>query len=117
MLLGGTAILSKHKPLSVDQTLPGHPKPLSVKGRIITLEFENYYVVGTYVPNAGTGLKARSCFHFLEKSCIMMLQQTLDEKNEWNLHFTKYIRDLDKLKPVIWTGDLNVAPTEIGALF
>jgi len=91
----GTAILSKHQPLSVDRTLPGHPNPLAVKGRIITLEFENHYVIGTYVPNAGTGLK------------------TLDEKNEWNLHFTKYIRDLDKLKPVIWTGDLNVAPTEI----
>ncbi|KAJ3877292.1 Endonuclease/exonuclease/phosphatase [Lentinula edodes] len=91
----GTAILSKHQPLSVDYTLPGHPDASSVKGRIITLEFENHYVIGTYVPNAGTELK------------------NLNEKNEWNLHFTKYIRDLDKVKPVIWTGDLNVAPTEI----
>ncbi|KAF9075155.1 Endonuclease/exonuclease/phosphatase [Rhodocollybia butyracea] len=91
----GTAILSKHKALSVDRTLPGHPNPSLVKGRIVTLEFENHYVIGTYVPNAGTELK------------------TLSDKNEWNVHFTKYIRDLDKLKPVIWTGDLNVAPTEI----
>ncbi len=53
----GTAILSKHKPLSVDKTLPGHPDPSSVKGRIVTLEFENYYVIGTYVVNAGQGLK------------------------------------------------------------
>jgi AP endonuclease-1 len=38
----------------------------------------------------------------------------LDQKKEWNLHFETYLRDLDKRKPVIWTGDLNVAPTEIG---
>ncbi|KAK7467276.1 hypothetical protein VKT23_004333 [Stygiomarasmius scandens] len=91
----GTAVLSKIKPLSVEKTLPGHPNPSIVKGRIITLEFENYYLIGTYVPNAGSDLK------------------TLDVKNEWNEHFTKYIRDLDQKKPVIWTGDLNVAPTEI----
>ncbi|KAF5373853.1 hypothetical protein D9758_000677 [Tetrapyrgos nigripes] len=91
----GTAILSKHQPLSVDRTIPGHPNPSIVKGRIITLEFEKYYLIGTYVPNAGSGLK------------------TLDVKNEWNLHFTKYIRELDQKKPVIWAGDLNVAPTEI----
>jgi AP endonuclease 1 len=55
--LAGTAILSKIKPLRVDKTLPGHPDPNYVKGRIVTLEFEDYYVVGTYVVNAGTGLK------------------------------------------------------------
>lgn len=91
----GTAILSKHEPLSVTRVLPGHPDPSHVKGRIITLEFENFYVVGTYVVNAGTDLK------------------TLDEKKEWNVHFDAYIRDLDSKKPVIWTGDLNVAPTEM----
>ncbi|KAK0450989.1 Endonuclease/exonuclease/phosphatase [Armillaria borealis] len=91
----GTAVLSKYKALSVDKTLPGHPDPDIIKGRIITLEFESCYLVATYVPNAGTELK------------------TLDVKNEWNVHFTRYIRDLDKKKPVIWTGDLNVAPTEI----
>ncbi|KZT11321.1 uncharacterized protein LAESUDRAFT_720540 [Laetiporus sulphureus 93-53] len=90
----GTAILSKTKPLSVSTELPGHPDPTSVKGRILTLEFETCYVVGTYVVNAGRGLK------------------TLDAKNEWNKHFTAYIRALDAKKPVIWGGDLNVAPTE-----
>ena len=40
--------------------------------------------------------------------------QTLDEKKEWNVHFEKYIHELDKKKPVIWTGDLNVAPTAFG---
>ncbi|KAG6332671.1 hypothetical protein ID866_6416 [Astraeus odoratus] len=89
----GTAVLSKHKPISVSMDLPGHPDPNHVKGRIITLEFGGCYVVATYVTNAGQGLK------------------TLSEKNTWNQHFTTYIRDLDKKKPVIWMGDLNVAPT------
>ncbi|THH17532.1 hypothetical protein EW146_g3296 [Bondarzewia mesenterica] len=91
----GTAILSKHKPINVDKTLPGHPNPEFVKGRIITLEFENYYLIATYVVNAGEKLK------------------TMDAKKEWNTHFEVHIRDLDKKKPVIWGGDLNVAPTEI----
>jgi len=91
----GTAILSKHEPLSVDKTLPGHPDPGSVKGRIITLEYEDYFVIGTYVVNAGQNLK------------------TLDAKKLWNHHFEAHIRDLDKRKPVIWAGDLNVAPTAI----
>ncbi|KAF8637413.1 hypothetical protein AX17_002908 [Amanita inopinata Kibby_2008] len=91
----GTAILSKVKPLSVTMELPGHPNPASIKGRLITLEFSNCYLIGSYVINAGTELK------------------TLDAKKEWNVHFEKYIRDLDQRKPVIWTGDLNVAPTEM----
>jgi exonuclease III len=41
----------------------------------------------------------------------------MKEKNTWHEHFTAYIRDLDKKKPVIWMGDLNVAPTAIGAPF
>ena len=40
--------------------------------------------------------------------------QTLEQKKEWNTHFQNYIRDLDKIKPVVWTGDLNVAPTSMG---
>ncbi|TFK30087.1 DNA-lyase [Coprinopsis marcescibilis] len=88
----GTAVLSKIKPLNVDNNLPGHPNP---KGRILTLEFENTYLVATYVVNAGQDLK------------------TMDAKKEWNKHFEPYIRTLDEKKPVIWTGDLNVAPTAI----
>ncbi|KIY67550.1 hypothetical protein CYLTODRAFT_396889 [Cylindrobasidium torrendii FP15055 ss-10] len=90
----GTAILSKQEPLSVDKTLPGHPDPAYVKGRIITLEFPTCYLIATYVPNAGEKLK------------------NMESKKTWNTHFEKYIRDLDKKKPVIWTGDLNVAPGE-----
>ncbi|KIY43595.1 hypothetical protein FISHEDRAFT_52866 [Fistulina hepatica ATCC 64428] len=91
----GLAVLSKIPPLSVITTLPGHPEPASVKGRIATLEFASCYLVATYVVNAGTGLK------------------TLDAKNLWNKYFTLYIRELDRKKPVIWAGDLNVAPTEM----
>ncbi|KAI5119491.1 hypothetical protein M0805_009515 [Coniferiporia weirii] len=90
----GTAIFSKHEPLSVTKTLPGHPNEEAVKGRIVTLEFETLYLVGTYVTNAGQGLK------------------TLKEKEVWNEHFEVYIRALDAKKPVMWAGDLNVAPTE-----
>lgn len=57
MFAAGLAILSKHKALSVDTTLPGHPDPSSVKGRIVTLEFETCYLIGTYVVNAGVQLK------------------------------------------------------------
>jgi exonuclease III len=62
-ILAGTAVLSKHKPISVQYTLPGHPNPTFVKGRIITLEFEGCYVIATYVVNAGVGLKV---LHFSE---------------------------------------------------
>ena len=50
--------------------------------------------------------------------CFTLTQRkTLNEKNTWNEHFTSYIRSLDAKKPVIWTGDLNVAPTELGHYF
>jgi len=42
-------------------------------------------------------------------------RQTLEEKKIWNTHFFSYLRDLDEKKPVIWAGDFNVAPTELGA--
>lgn len=56
----GTAILSKGKPLAAYTTLPGHPDPGAVKGRIVTLEFEHCYLIGTYVVNAGVELKVGS---------------------------------------------------------
>ncbi len=52
--------------------------------------------------------------HERELTCTVRVQ-TLDAKKEWNEHFEAYIRVLDQKKPVIWTGDLNVAPTAIGA--
>ena len=55
--VGGTAVLSKIKPISVTKLLPGHPDPDQVKGRLVTLEFEGCYVICTYVTNAGQNLK------------------------------------------------------------
>ncbi|KAG8741072.1 hypothetical protein FRC12_015803 [Ceratobasidium sp. 428] len=95
----GTAVLSKHKPLSTSFTLDcdSSLKPAldkeDVKGRLVTLEFENCWVIGTYVPNAGDGLK------------------NMDRKVAWQVAFEAHLRKLDAIKPVIWTGDLNVAPT------
>ncbi|CAE6455756.1 unnamed protein product [Rhizoctonia solani] len=98
----GTAVLSKHKPISVSYTLDpsaniasGAPKldEDDVKGRLVTLEFENCWVIGTYVPNAGEGLKS------------------MDRKIGWQVAFEAHLRKLDAVKPVIWAGDLNVAPT------
>ena len=56
-VVGGTAVLSKIKPISVTKLLPGHPNPEQVKGRLVTLEFDGCYVVCTYVTNAGQNLK------------------------------------------------------------
>lgn len=62
IFIAGLAILSKLEARSVDMTLPGHPDPSSVKGRIVTLEFETYYLIGTYVVNAGTQLKVSQIY-------------------------------------------------------
>ncbi|KAL8293095.1 hypothetical protein RQP46_000789 [Phenoliferia psychrophenolica] len=91
----GTAVLSKLEPLEVTFGFPDSTEPQAESaGRIVTLEFEKTYVVGTYVQNAGQKLA------------------TLDKKEAWNVAFEKYLRILDAKKPVIWTGDLNVVPTE-----
>ncbi|KAH7340862.1 Endonuclease/exonuclease/phosphatase [Rhizoctonia solani] len=98
----GTVILSKHKPISASYTLDSSANAASgapklddddVKGRLVTLEFESCWVIGTYVPNAGEGLK------------------NMDRKVAWQVAFEAHLRKLDAIKPVIWTGDLNVAPT------
>lgn len=89
----GTAVFTKQKPLKVmyDLGLDRH----NTEGRAITLEFENFYFVCTYVPNSQREL-AR-----------------LDYRMEWEDDFRNYIISLDKKKPVIWCGDLNVAHNEI----
>ncbi|KAG9019567.1 hypothetical protein FRB90_000475 [Tulasnella sp. 427] len=89
----GTAIFSKIKPLNVTYVLPDIATPDLVKGRLVIMEFETLYFIGTYVVNAGQKLK------------------TMDSKIEWQRAFTAHLRHLDSQKPVIWAGDLNVAPT------
>ncbi|KAF8308106.1 DNase I-like protein, partial [Clavulina sp. PMI_390] len=92
---GGTSILSKLPVIRATYSLPGHEDPSEVAGRLVTLEFEKLFLVGTYVPNAGQGLKF------------------MDRKKAWNVAFEQYIRTLDAQKPVIWAGDLNVVPTAL----
>lgn len=88
----GTAIFSKIKPISVWYGLEENEEP---EGRTITLEFEDYYLVNVYTPNARRDLSR------------------LDYRLEWENRFLGYLQGLDRLKPVIVCGDLNVAHQEI----
>lgn len=89
----GTAIFSKIEPVSIAFGMgkEEHDK----EGRVITLEFEKFYVVTVYTPNSQRGL-AR-----------------LEYRMKWEKDFLDYIKDLEKLKQVIFCGDLNVAHKEI----
>ncbi|KAI9609688.1 hypothetical protein KEM48_002862 [Puccinia striiformis f. sp. tritici PST-130] len=92
----GVAILSKHKPIEVIYGLPTAEDQSTTKGRMITLEFASFFLIGTYTPNAGDNLKF------------------MDRKTEWNVSFEKFLRELDAKKPVVWGGDINCALTEKG---
>lgn len=85
----GTAIFSKAEPLQVCYGI-GIPE-LDTEGRLITLEFEKFYLVTCYTPNAQDGLKR------------------LDHRMAWDDAFRKYLQVLDAKKPVIACGDFNVA--------
>ncbi len=89
----GTAIFAKHKPLSVHYGL--NVPELDNEGRLITLEYENFYLVTCYTPNAQREL-AR-----------------IDHRLRWEEAIRAYLSELDKQKPVILCGDLNVAHNEI----
>ena len=89
----GTAVFSRHEPLSVSYGLPQDIH--NHEGRAITLEFENFYLVNIYTPNAQDGL-AR-----------------IDYRMQWEDDFRAYVKDLDRSKPVIMCGDMNVAHEEI----
>jgi len=89
----GTAVFSKQEPLSVFYGLPQEEH--NHEGRVITLELENFYLVTVYTPNSQDGL-AR-----------------LDYRMQWEDDFRSYLLELDKKKPVIVCGDLNVAHQEI----
>ena len=89
----GTAIFSKGTPLSARYGI-GTPE-LDTEGRVIALEFPSFFFVTCYTPNAQRGL-AR-----------------LDHRMKWDDAFREYLRMLDREKPVIICGDLNVAHNEI----
>ena len=89
----GTAILSKVKPLNVSYGIgiDEHDH----EGRVITAEYENFYLVCAYIPNSQTELKR------------------LDYRRVFNSAIEEYLVNLDKTKPVLFCGDLNVAHKEI----
>ena len=90
----GTLILSKLKPMSVVQGI-GIPEH-DTEGRVLTAEFRGWYLVNVYTPNSKRDL-----------SRIPYRTQ------EWDVEFLAYCKSLEKKKPVIFCGDLNVAHTEI----
>ncbi len=89
----GTAVFSKKEPINVTYGIgiEEHDK----EGRIITLEFEKFFLVNCYTPNSKKGL------------------ERLDYRMLWEDEIKKYLIKLDKIKPVIYCGDLNVAHEEI----
>ena len=89
----GTAIFTRIKPLSVSYGLgiEEHDQ----EGRVITLEFDKFYLVNVYTPNSKDGL-AR-----------------IDYRMQWEDDFRTYLKKLEENKPVVVCGDLNVAHTEI----
>lgn len=100
----GTAIFTKIKPISIAFDLPGAKQenfedgfgnPLT-EGRVIAMEFEDFYVVTVYTPNAKRDLARLEYRHKI-----------------WDPAFLKYMKQLEKKKPVVFCGDLNVAHKEI----
>lgn len=89
----GTLVYTKLKPINVSYNLDGEDHPN--EGRVITLEFEEFYFVNAYVPNSKEEL-AR-----------------LDYRMHWEDDLRKHLVNLDKIKPVVYCGDLNVAHNEI----
>ncbi|CAM3335569.1 exodeoxyribonuclease III [Streptococcus pluranimalium] len=92
----GTMFLYK-KELNPIVTFPtiDAPTTMDLEGRMITLEFDDFFVTQVYTPNAGDGLKR------------------LDDRQIWDAKYANYLAELDKQKPVLATGDYNVAHKEI----
>ncbi len=89
----GTAIYSRHTPISISYGLGIEEH--DHEGRVITLEMQDFYLITVYVPNSQDGLRR------------------LDYRMQWEDAFRSYIKELDKRKPVIVCGDMNVAHKEI----
>jgi exodeoxyribonuclease-3 len=89
----GTAIFTKQKPLSVSYGLRNTDE--EPEGRIITLEYETFFMITVYTPNAKRDLSR------------------LDYRLQWEDDIRRYLIELDQIKPVILCGDLNVAHHEI----
>jgi len=89
----GTAVFSRVKPLAVRRGMAGTED--DPEGRLLTLEFADFFLVNVYTPNSQRGLLR------------------LEYRVRWEEEFRRYLEGLDKVKPVIICGDLNVAHQEI----
>ena len=89
----GVAVFTKKHPINVHYGLIDGK--YDEEGRVITLEFDNFYYIAAYVPNAGDGLKR------------------MDFRLQYEKDFLDYVNELNKKKPIIYAGDLNVAHNEI----
>lgn len=89
----GVTLFTKKEPISVHYGLK--EGKYDEEGRAITAEYDNFFFVGAYVPNSGEGLKR------------------LDFRMQFENDLLEYLNELKKIKPVIYTGDLNVAHNEI----
>ncbi|PKM57943.1 MAG: exodeoxyribonuclease III [Firmicutes bacterium HGW-Firmicutes-3] len=89
----GTAIFTKIKPINVTYGI--HMEDHDQEGRVITLEYDDFFLVNCYTPNSKRGL------------------ERLDYREVWEDDFRTYLKKLDEDKPVILCGDLNVAHMEI----
>ena len=89
----GTAVFTKIKPINISygMGIPEHDE----EGRIITLEFDKFYLINCYTPNSGRELLR------------------LGYRMTWEDAFRRYLKKLDKIKPIVLCGDLNVAHKEI----
>jgi exodeoxyribonuclease III len=85
----GLAVMTKIKPLNVTKgiDIPEH----DTEGRVLCLEYENFFLVNVYVPNSGSELKR------------------LAYRQTWDMAFLNYLKNLEKIKPVVICGDFNVA--------
>jgi exodeoxyribonuclease-3 len=89
----GTAVITKIEPLNMTKGI--NTEVHDTEGRVLCLEFETFFLVNVYVPNSGSELKR------------------LGYRQVWDNAFFNYLKDLERLKPVIVCGDFNVAHKEI----
>lgn len=91
----GVLTLTKHQPVTYDKPVLGAPDTMDEEGRILLLEYPDFYLLNIYTPNSGQGLKR------------------LPERGQWDDRFYDYLQALKAKKTVIFSGDLNVAHQEI----
>jgi len=89
----GVGMISKVEPINITYELD--EKKFADEGRTLIAEFEKFFLINSYVPNSGRGLVR------------------LEYRQEWEKAFRNKLKELEKKKPIIWCGDLNVAHNEI----